>query len=114
MVNKYILKTLTIALSLMMVNVLYASFTSTGRGDNKDNVAANKYSLKLLSKYTLKPLSFNNARYTHKLSATVVNKEQFSFMNNTIQLSNGNSAFIYPYKLKIKAPKFKTPSPTSF
>lgn len=114
MVKKHIQKITIIALSVLMVNVLYASFTSTGRGDNKDNAAVNKYSLKSLSKYTLKPLSLSTARYTHKLSATVVSKEQFSFMNNTIQLNNGNSSFIYPYKMKIKAPKFKTPTPPSF
>jgi hypothetical protein len=31
-------------------------------------------------------------------------------MNSMLRFDNGNSSFVYPYKFKVKVPKFKAPS----
>ncbi|MCZ2222771.1 MAG: hypothetical protein LC122_03980 [Chitinophagales bacterium] len=110
---KYIQK-IAIAITLVMiVQVLYASSSFSGGKDNKKE--SNKYSLKNLSKYSNKPLSLNVAKYTFKLNSTTLDNELMRSNNiSTIQFTKGNTTFIYPYKMKIKVPKFKTPTPNKF
>jgi len=33
---------------------------------------------------------------------------------NHVQMQNGSTTFIYPYKAKVKVPKFKTPTPSNY
>ncbi|MBX2931285.1 MAG: hypothetical protein KF781_04985 [Chitinophagaceae bacterium] len=110
---KHIHKLAIAIIFVMLVQVLYASNTFSGGKDNKKEV--NKYSLKDLSKYSNKPLTLNIAKYTFKLNSTSLEN---GFLNNkstsSIQFTKGNTTFIYPYKMKVKVPKFKTPTPNKF
>ncbi|HMZ46152.1 MAG TPA: hypothetical protein PKG56_01360 [Chitinophagaceae bacterium] len=98
---------------LLAVQVLYATNIFSGGIERKNEVS--KYSLKNLSRYNNKTLTLSTAKYSYKLKSTLLNNN--STLNNSrssILLSNGNTTFIYPYKSKVKVPKFKTPSPTKF
>lgn len=110
---KHIYK-LAIAIILVMgVQVLYASSSFSGGKDNKKEV--NKYSLKNLSKYSNKTLSLDVAKYNFKINSTSLDNDLLINNNNSaIQFSKGNTTFIYPYKMKVKVPKFKTPTPNRF
>ena len=35
--------------------------------------------------------------------------QQNNDKNSMLQYNNGNTTYIYPYKIKVKVPKFKTP-----
>jgi len=109
---KHIHKVAIAIILIMAVQVLYASNTYSGGKDNKKET--NKISLKNLSKYTYKPLSLNTAKYTFKLNSTSLNNDFFKNNQSSIQFSKGNTTFIYPYKIKVKVPKFKTPTPNKF
>lgn len=105
---------LAIAIILVMgVQVLYASSSFSGGKDNKKEV--NKYSLKNLSKYSNKTLSLDVAKYNFKINSTSLDNDLLNNnYNSAIQFSKGNTTFIYPYKMKVKVPKFKTPTPNRF
>lgn len=117
--KKHIQKFAFAAILILAVQILYAS--NTFSGDKESNKKeASKYSLKNLSKYSNKPLCLNSAKYTLKLNSTSLNytlSSNSGLLNNsnsTIEFTNGNTTFIYPYKMKIKVPKFKTPAPNKF
>lgn len=115
MKQRTIIKKLTVAVLLVFaVQFVFAAFTSTGKRNNKQ--AESKYSLKNLSSFTNKGLSLASVRYNSKLLATDYKANTFmqSNANNHVQMQNGNTTFIFPYKAKVKVPKFKTPSPTSY
>lgn len=105
----YIKKLTIAALFVFAVQVVFASFITTGNTNNKKN--ASKYSLKNLSQYSKKGLSLSSIRLNSKLTATELNASNTA---NSVQMTNGNTTFIYPYKSKVKVPKFKAPTPTSF
>lgn len=112
--NTTIKKLAVAILFVFAVQFVFAAFTSTGKRNNKQ--AESKYSLKNLSSFTHKGLSLNSVRYNSRLLATDYKANSFmqSSANNHVQMQNGNTTFIYPYKAKIKVPKFKTPTPTSY
>lgn len=96
-------------LFVFAVQVVFASFITTGNNNNKKN--ANKYSLKNLSHYSNKGLSLSSIRLNSKLIATELSTSK---SGSSIQMTNGNTTFIYPFKAKVKVPKFKAPTPNSF
>ncbi len=96
-------------LLVLAAKVVFASFITTGNNNNKKS--ANKYSLKNLSYYNSKGLSLSSVRLNSKLIATDLNTSKFG---SSIQMTNGNTTFIYPFKAKVKIPKFIAPTPTSF
>lgn len=101
-------------LFLMGVQVIYAASAFTGITDEKNK--AGKYSLKNLSALSHKGLSFSSLKsslqYKGAQSSTAV-KEMVSGseVSSILRFDNGNTTYIYPYKFKLKAPKFKTPAP---
>lgn len=103
----YIQKLALATLLVFAVQVVFAAFTLTGNSSNKKS--STKYSLKNLSKYSSKGLSLSTIRLNSKLSASDLSSSTSSAGVN-IQTTNGNTTFIYPYKVKVKVPKFKTPS----
>jgi hypothetical protein len=109
---KHIHKVAIAIILIMAVQVLYASNTYSGGKDNKKET--NKISLKNISKYSYKPLSLNTAKYTFKLNSTSLDNSFLKDNQSSIQFSKGNTTFIYPYKIKVKVPKFKTPTPNKF
>lgn len=89
----------------------FASFSLTGTSDeNKKN---SKYSLSNLNKYAKKSFNPNflrnsltpagNAIYSFN-SGTVVNN------SSVLTFNRGNTTYLMPYQVKLKAPKFKTPT----
>lgn len=100
-----------VALLLMGIQVAYAAFSFTGIADEKTKNS--KYSLKNLSSLSHKGLSFASLKSSLQYKGVVAAKENknSSEMNSLLRFDDGNTTYIYPYKFKVKAPKFKTPAP---
>ncbi len=112
--QQYIKKASIVALLAMGIQVAYAAFSFTGISDEK--AKNNKYSLKNLSALSHKGLSFSSLKSSLQYKGTGMQsfgKESASGMeiNSMMRYDNGNTTYIYPYKMKVKVPKFKTPSP---
>ena len=110
----YIQKAFFAILLVLGMQVMYAAFSFTGLADEK--AKSNKYSLKNLSALAHKSLTFASLKstLTYKgLQQPVSSKETVSGMevSSTLRYDNGNTTYIYPYKFKVKASKFKTPTP---
>jgi hypothetical protein len=111
---------IVLAVLLVMVGQVVFAFTSTSSGHSTEKNAAKKYSLYSLSnigKFNTKALSLNSAKYTFHLKPTELNGSLSTkgslVTGNNVEFTKGNSTFIYPYKVKVKVPKFKAPSPTA-
>ena len=106
--QQYIKKAVFVALLAMGMQVAYAALSFSGIADEK--LKTTKYSLKNLSALSHKGLSFSSMKSSlqYKGTQTVPGSEVSSSM---IRFDNGNTSYVYPYKVKIKAPKFKTPAP---
>ena len=107
-------KLMMVALLVMGIQVAYAAFSFTGLSDEKNK--NNKFSLKNLSSLSHKSLSFASLKSSLQYKGGQnfsTSKETASGMeiNSMLRYDNGNTTYVYPYKFKIKAPKFKTPSP---
>lgn len=111
--RKNIQKLAIAALLVMGMQVAYAAFSFTGIADEKTKVS--KYSLKNLSTLSHRGLSFNSLKSTlqFKGSAQSISKETTTGteVSSMLRFDNGNTSYVYPYKFKVKAPKFKTPAP---
>lgn len=114
MTKKYAHITLFIAL-LVFGSVRVALASSTGSEDDR----MNKFSLKNLSKYSksysitgLRPteLTFKGAQ---DLDMQRVDNNSFQ-INSIIRMEKGNTTYVYPYKYKVKMPRFKTPVSPAF
>ncbi|MEN9686670.1 MAG: hypothetical protein RLZZ28_2456 [Bacteroidota bacterium] len=112
-IQQIIKKTAVIALLALSIQVAYAAFSFTGIADEKTK--ASKYSLKNLSSLSHKGLSFSSLRssLTYRGNQGFTKETpQGTEISSMLRYDNGNTSFIYPYKFKVKAPKFKTPAPT--
>lgn len=100
-----------VAILLMGIQFAYAAFSFTGIADEK--LKTSKYSLKNFSALSHKGLSFSSLKsslqYKGPQSLSPAGKSDPS----TLRFDNGNTSFVYPYKVKVKVPKFKTPAPPS-
>ncbi len=107
--QQYIKKAVFVALLAMGMQVAYAALSFTGSADDK--LKTTKYSLKNLSALSHKGLSFSSMKSSlqYKGTQSVSGSEVSS--SSMIRFDNGNTSYVYPYKVKIKAPKFKTPAP---
>lgn len=112
MVRKYIQKVILSAAFILLVQAVSASLTSSSSSSSSKKSVTSKYTLKNLRKYSNKSLSLNSVKYNLKIKSTEIATSQSG--TNGIQFSNGNTTFIYPYKIKVKVPKFKTPTPSGF
>jgi hypothetical protein len=109
--RQYIKKASFVALLAMGIQVAYAAFSFTGIADEKTK--SSKYSLKNLSTLAHKGLSFSSLKSSLQFKGTQLSKDGQgnAEMNSMLRYDNGNTTYIYPYKFKVKAPKFKTPAP---
>jgi hypothetical protein len=102
-----------VALFAMGVHVAFAAFSITGLSDEKNK--NNKFSLRNLSSLSHKSLTFaslkSSLQYKGGPSSSIRETGTGMEINSMLRYDNGNTTYIYPYKFKIKAPKFKTPSP---
>ena len=109
--KQYIKKALFVTLLAMGIQVAYAAFSFTGIADEKTK--SSKYSLKNLSALSHKGLSFSSLKSSLQFKGSQLPKDgqSGSEVNSMLRYDNGNTTYIYPYKFKVKAPKFKTPAP---
>jgi hypothetical protein len=110
--RNYIQKTAIVALLVMGMQVTYAALSFTGIADEKLKVG--KFSLKNLSALSHKGLSFSTLRSNLPYKGAQTKESVFgtgSEVSSMLRYDNGNTSYIYPYKFKVKAPKFKTPAP---
>ncbi|MDE3234863.1 MAG: hypothetical protein KGO81_02835 [Bacteroidota bacterium] len=108
-------KLIAAAFLVFAVHTAFAAFIFTGIAD--ENTKSNKYSLKNLSSYTHRGLSLASIRSGMQFSGLQVTSQQASAnsmeFNSILQFDRGNSSYVFPYKFKVKVPKFKTPSPVN-
>ncbi len=110
--QQYIKKGLFVILLAMGIQVAYAALSFTGIADEKTKNVT-KFSLKNLSALSHKGLSFSSLKSSLQYKGTQPSKESIfgSEVSSMLRYDNGNTTYIYPYKFKVKAPKFKTPAP---
>jgi hypothetical protein len=99
-------------LLVMGIQAAYAAFSLTGLTDDKNKTT--KYSLKNLGSLSHKGLSFSSLKSSLQYKGTQLSKESSNNaeVSSMLRFDNGNTTYVYPYKFKVKAPKFKTPVPT--
>ena len=109
---------LTLAVTLFIgVQLSHAAFTLSGISTEKRGKQS-KFTLKNLNLLNSKSLSYSSLKATMQYKSIQTLGLQLKGNNNTeinsmLRFDNGNSSFVFPYKFKVKVPKFKTPSPTS-
>jgi len=111
-----LLKKLTMAALLLMgMQVALASSIFTGIADG--GVKNNKYSLRNLSNLSHRGISIYSIRSGLQFSGSQVFTQSTSGnsteMNSGLSFERGNTSYVFPYKIKVKVPKFKTPSPVN-
>lgn len=99
---------------LLGVQITYAAFTLTGLTDEKSKNA--KYSLRTLSNISNKTLSFSALRYGlpyQGMQSYTTTRTPSSLLvsNSMLRFGTGNTTYVFSYHVKVKAPKFKTPTP---
>lgn len=103
------------ALLLMGMQVALASSIFTGIADG--GVKSNKYSLRNLSTLAHRGISIYTIKSGLQFSGSQVFTQNTSNtgleMNSMISYDRGNTSYVFPYKIKVKVPKFKTPSPSN-
>jgi hypothetical protein len=110
--------TLTLAVTLLVgVPSGHAAFTLSGVATEKRGKQS-KFTLKNLNLLNSKSLSYSSLRSTMQYKSIQTLGLQLKGNNNTemnsmLRFDNGNSSFVFPYKFKVKVPKFKTPSPAT-
>ncbi len=112
--KQYIQKTFIVALLLMGMQVVYAAFSFTGSVDEK--AKNSKYSLRNLSALSHKGLSFASLKSSlqYKGAQPIFSSRETKSgieVSSMLRYDNGNTTYIYPYKFKVKASKFRTPTP---
>lgn len=98
---------------LVSLHLAIAALAFTGIVDDK--AKSSKFTLKSLNSFSKKGLSLSaiksNLQYKG-ITLTgngIMMQNQHTDMNTMLQYNNGNTTYVYPYKIKVKVPKFKTP-----
>lgn len=106
-------KVFALAILTMVMPFAFASLSISGTVDEK--AKNSRFSLKNISNYSHKSFSMSLLRTNlhNKGSFELKSASAGNEFNSYIQLYDGNTTYIMPYKLKIKVPKFKTPSPNN-
>lgn len=112
MQTKYTNKAPMVMLFLSL-HFAFVAFAFTGIVDEK--AKNSKFTLNSLNKFSKKGLSLSAIKSTlHYKGLTITGNTSSSMLQNvpmsTMMLyNNGNTTYIYPYKIKVKVPKFRTP-----
>lgn len=114
LVRKHIKKITIASLLIVGVQMAFAAFTLTGITEKK--AKDSKYTLKNMHHLSAKAASYSSLKYSLYLKSTAAITTQSTLTNgvevsSVLRYDNGNTSFVYPYKFKVKVPKFKTPSP---
>ena len=98
---------------LFCVNAAVAAFTGTVEEKNNS-----KFTLKNLTKisknYSLSALRNGVFRYNGTLDLNQQKVGNSVEINSMMRLEKGNTTYVYPYKYKVKMPRFKTPTAPGF
>ena len=112
-VRKHIRKIAIVALLMLGVQLAFAAFTFTGITEKK--AKDSKYTLKNAHNLSNKAVSYASLKYSLHLSNGSQTHSQSTKsgleVTSLLRYQNGNTSYVYPYKFKVKVPKFKTPSP---
>ncbi len=96
------------------VQVAFAAYSFTGITDERTKTNS-KYSLKNLSALSHKSLSYSSLKSNLQFKGTQLQSakeiQDGLEVSSMLKYDNGNTTYIYPYKFKVKVPKFKTPVP---
>jgi hypothetical protein len=99
-------KLAAVVVFISMAHMALAAFSGSADDRNKD-----KYSLKNLNKlsknYSLSSLRSSTFQYKGFYQVDPVSGNQGSYLS----LQRGNITYVYPYKYKVKVPRFVTPTP---
>lgn len=114
MTKKFAYTAIFIALLILGVGSVALASTS-GSADDR----LNKFSLKNLSKYSktysLSGLRPSGLNFTGSEEVMNIQRMDNAFQNNSIvRMERGNTTFVYPYKYKVRVPRFKTPASPAF
>jgi hypothetical protein len=107
--NKHIKKLVLAITFVLAIQVVFAAFTFTGNKNSRES--SKKYSLKYYSSLSKKGVSITSSRFLLRMKLADLNMATNTLQNTYhLELTKGNTTFIYPYKMKVKVSKFKTPS----
>lgn len=114
MTKKHAYRTFLITLLTLGIGSCALASTS-GSADDR----LNKFSLKNLSKYSrsysitgLRPAGLTFIG-TQELNTLHLDNNSFQ-TNSILRMERGNTTYVYPYRYKVKVPKFKTPTSPAF
>jgi len=100
-------KYIAAALSVLIVQFVYGSFTGNSDG-SKD-----KFSLRNLNTankpYSLSSLRLNTYNYKGSVELSQKTTSGQVQVSSIIRFEKGNTTYVYPYKYTVKSPKFVTP-----
>jgi hypothetical protein len=115
--SKLIYTSILVVTLLVGIQTGHAAFTLSG-GTTEKRGKQSKFTLKNLTLLNSKSLSYSSLKSTMQYKSIQTLGLQLKGNNNTeinsmLRFDNGNSSFVFPYKFKVKVPKFKTPSPAN-
>lgn len=101
---------------LMLVFCLHLVMSAVAFTGIVDEKAKNsKFTLNSLNRYSKKGISLSAIKSNLNYKGLTLLNNSSSLMNSNtelnsqLQYNNGNTSYIYPYKIKVKVPKFKVP-----
>jgi hypothetical protein len=96
---------------IMSLHLAIVAFAFTGIVDDK--AKNSKFTLNSLHNFSKKGLSLSAIKSSLHYKGVTLNSNsmmlQNTDLNSMLKYNNGNTTYIYPYKIKVKVPKFKTP-----
>lgn len=111
--SRHTKKIVIASLLLVGMQAAFAAISFTGITDEK--AKASRYSLKNLGSLSHKSLSYGSLKTSLQFkgiqSYAGMKTNGGQEIKSLMRYDNGNTAYIQPYKLKVKVPKFKTPAP---
>ncbi len=103
-----------IAFALLLILATEAAIAAISSGISDERNKNSKYSLRILSRYSHKFIPLGTLKADLLLSGSqIVSQNKISGgsdLNSLLQFYHGNTTYSFPYKFKIRVPKFKTPS----
>lgn len=121
--QKHIKKLAIVFVLTLGVKMAFAAFSFTGITDEKGgNKTNSKYSLKnvnaVSSHKSLSALAYSSLKTSMQFKGTQLMHSSVNEalngggeVSSMLKFDNGNTTYIYPYKFKVRVPKFKTPTP---
>jgi hypothetical protein len=104
-----------IAVALVLVLFVQVSIASISSGIADERAKNSKYSLKNLGLRNKKfvPISSLKSDLLFSGSQILNFKKNGGELNSLMEFDRGNTTYVFPYKFKVRVPKFKTPSPVN-